>query len=191
MSDETTLTIKEAQQKIEESKAIVNEKLKLLNEKLSKIDIPQPLTPPDFSVITADLENVINRLNGISKLNLCDFDVINELQNAINEALGKINGLIDALKKQLEALNPFLALLEGPSSLADVIKWIKKFITAFVGPQVNAYYITLKQYAELIKTYTKLLKAINNAANNLKNLKCEAALNFKMPSIPSIPSIPE
>ena len=36
MSDETTLTIKEAQQKIEESKAIVNEKLKLLNEKLSK-----------------------------------------------------------------------------------------------------------------------------------------------------------
>ena len=74
MSDETTLTIKEAQQKIEETKAIVNEKLKLLNEKLSKIDIPQPLTPPDFSAITADLENVINRLNGISKLNLCDLD---------------------------------------------------------------------------------------------------------------------
>jgi Mg2+ and Co2+ transporter CorA len=96
------------------------------------------------------------------------------LLNIINTHIKVLTDLVQSLiELQNELLASFLQLLKIPTSLPAIIRWIKKFITGTILPQLRAYINIALQIIALIRALTTLANSITNARTKLEQCLLE------------------
>jgi hypothetical protein len=98
-----------------------------------------------------------------------------ELTKYAEDALGPLTGQLAGIKAQIEYLAPFLALL-NPPTLAEVITWLTKFITAQIAPQVQAHAKCLAQVAVVTSEIQRAQAAIEKARVRIAQTKSKVKL---------------
>lgn len=129
---------------------------------------------------TAHIDALVDRINAAQQ---CD-----QLQDMVDDVMGTIQAQLDAIGEQLQALQPLLDLLKLPTTLQEIIAWIKKFATAMVAPYVAAYYKLVAQLAAVIAAIAKLEAAIQKAASRLTTCSISVPPLTK-PPLPQLPDL--
>lgn len=127
----------------------------------------------DFIVNTEFFDRMIDRANGV-----LDCDELNELAK---EAIDSVKAQQVAILKQIEDLLPILALLEAPTSLTAIIKWVKNFIKSFLAPYLGPYQTYLAQLTLMAAKMAELIAAFEAAAGRLT--VCKVSVDLTIPTI--------
>jgi Mg2+ and Co2+ transporter CorA len=112
------------------------------------------------------IENLAKQID-----NATDCEVLLEI---INTHVRAVNDLVKSLiATQLEILESILPLLKIPTSIRAIIRWIKKFVTGTILPQLRAYINMALQIIALIRALTTLANSITNARTKLEQCALE------------------
>jgi len=135
--------------------------------------------PQGSAVInTAYFDSLVDRLNSAVD--------ISDLQDTVDDAFGSLSAHKAAVMAQIEALAPFLALLNPPTiDPSKIVTWITSLITTQIAPQVQVYTQYATEIAMLTSKVGELTSAVSAAEQRLKDKA--ATIGGTLPSI-SIPS---
>lgn len=112
------------------------------------------------------IENLAKQID-----NATDCEVLLDI---INKHIKVLQDLIQSLiAAQLELLENILPLLSIPTSLRGIIRWIKKFVTGTILPQLRAYINMALQIIALIRALSTLANSITNARTRLEQCALE------------------
>jgi hypothetical protein len=136
---------------------------------------------------TAQLDNIVTRIeklldklqNFTTDIQQFESDICNELQQAVAQATGAIQGFIDGIENQLETLSPFFAVLQLPTNPLKILKWAAKLIVASIAPQIVAYIKLIIKISLLLSELPKILAAVEKLLPALE--KC--ALQISIPGL--------
>lgn len=96
------------------------------------------------------------------------------LLNIVNTHIKVLQDLIQSLiAAQQEIINNFLQLLKIPTSLRAIIRWVKKFVTGAILPQLRAFINMALQIIALIRALSTLANSITNARTKLQQCALE------------------
>jgi hypothetical protein len=115
------------------------------------------MNPQGSQILNIDqIDNLIAQINAAPS---CE-----ELQVSVTACLTSLGSIKAIILAQIEAKALFLDLLTPPTAnLTKIVTWITDFITAFIGPEVAAYYTYAAQLALLLEKIVELETAISNA----------------------------
>lgn len=109
------------------------------------------------------------------------------LQQIADEAMGSINGMSSGITAQLAAIQPFLALIQPPgANPAQIVTWIKDFITAFINPYLKPAITLPIQIAALTSEVALMTASIQAAADRL-----QTPIVIPPVELPEVPAIPD
>jgi len=81
----------------------------------------------------------------------------------IDEFIDEFTKMIDDfIQEQLEILKEELPLLDVPTSITQIISWIKKFVLGRILPRLRAYIKLIKKIAEFTFALQRLLEVVQS-----------------------------
>lgn len=119
-----------------------------------------------MSINTKYIDNLARQID-----NATDCEVLLHIVNTHVKALQDL--LQSLIKTQRELFSNFLPLAKPPTSIRGIIRWIKKFITGTIIPQLRAYVNMGLQIIELTRALARLSRSVTNARTKLQQCALE------------------
>lgn len=110
---------------------------------------------------TKNIRNLAEQINNTTDCSALTLIFEQHLDSTIDVIKG-------AIQSQLDIAKNYLPLLDLPTSIGEIIGYIKKLVLGTVYPQFQAFLKLLKAIAELQKALQELLQAIETADDKLK-----------------------
>lgn len=112
--------------------------------------------------IAARVDRMTQQLEDIT-----DCDILLEV---IDEFVDEVFGILtDTIQEQLQILKDELPLLDLPTSITQIIGYIKKLVLGRIFPRLKAFIKLLKKIAETAAALNRLLQAIQSIPDKIDN----------------------
>lgn len=98
--------------------------------------------------------------------NITDCDILLEL---IDEFVDEIFDILnDSIQEQLQILKQELPLLDIPTSITEIIGWIKRLVLGQIFPRLRAFIKLVKKIAETAAALNRLLQVIQSIPDKVE-----------------------
>lgn len=98
--------------------------------------------------------------------NITDCDILLEL---IDEFVDEIFDILnDTIQEQLQILKEELPLLDIPTSITEIIGWIKRLVLGTILPRLRAFIKLVKKIAETAAALNRLLQVIQSIPDKVE-----------------------